>query len=128
MQSLPALVLFDSTQRLLGARSVGFYSISAAFLQTAGAPPSRRFGAAPDAVASGPVGWHVFARPVAFAERGAAPSALFACRCSFSWWLVGVLCPAAAGVSGDPGFAWQLAGPAGADISCRLRHCPCSVP
>src|ERR1700722_12794717 len=97
-------------------------TINVVFPQRVGSPPSKRSGAAPGVAASAPVGWHVFARPVAFAESGAAPSALSACRCSFSWWLVGALLPAAAGVSDDLGFAGQLTGPAGVDISCRFRR------
>src|ERR1700678_2833745 len=69
--------------------------------------------------------WHASAEHVAFAECGAAPSAVFACRCSFSWRLADDLFLAAAGVSGDPVSAWQRACPVAVDISCRLQRCWC---
>src|SRR3984885_2475379 len=99
--------------------------INAVFLREDGSPALAQLGAAPGAAPSASAEWHAFARPVAFAERGAAPSAVFENRCSFSWQLADVLFPAAAGVSGDPAFAWQPACLVPVDISCRLQRCRC---
>ena len=47
----------------------------------------------------------VFAQVAAFAECGAAPSAVFELHWCFSWRLAGVLFPAVAVASGVPDFA-----------------------
>src|SRR6202035_3902950 len=88
-------------------------------------PALAQLAAEPGAVPSAAAGQHAFARSAAFAEHGAAPSVVSAHRCSFSGPPAGVLFPAAAGVSGDPALAWQLACPVVADISCPLPHYPC---
>src|ERR1700722_15943804 len=99
--------------------------INAVFLREDGSPALAQLGAAPGAAPSASAEWHAFARPVAFAERGAAPSAVFACRCSFSWQLADALFPAAVGASGDPALAWRPAGPVAVDISCQFQRCRC---
>ena len=66
-----------------------------------------------------------FARAVASAGYGAAPSVAFARRYSFSGWLAGVLFPAAAATFDVPAFAWRLACPVAVDISCQSLHCQC---
>ena len=91
-----------------------------AFPPEDGSLASVQFGAALGAAPFASVEWHAFAQAVEFVERGAAPSAVFAFRCSFSGWLVGVLFPVAVEASGDPVFAGQLACSVAADISCRL--------
>ena len=75
---------------------------SAAFPREDVSAALASFGAALGAAPPASAERHAFAQAVAFVERGAAPSAVFARRCSFSWWLAGVLFPAAAGVFGDP--------------------------
>src|ERR1039457_258854 len=124
MQSLPARLVCLIVQ---GPRlsSPACDAINAAFPREDGSPASVQLGAALGAAPPASAEWHAFAQAVVFVERGAAPSAVFARRCSFSWWLVGVLFPAAAGVFGDPAPAWPLACPVAADTSCRLRRCPC---
>ena len=97
----------------------------AAFPREDGSPALVQFGAALGAAPSASAAWRAFARPVAFAECGAVPSAVFARRCSFSRWLADVLFPAAAGASGDPASARQLACPVVVDISCRWQRCRC---
>ena len=85
---------------------------------------SGTFGAAPSADAE----WHAVARAVASAENDAAPSVVFACRCSFSEWLAGVLLLVAAPDFGDPALAGWIVRSVAADNSCRLLRCRNSAP
>lgn len=62
-------------------------------------------GAAADASAFSAAVQCGFARVVEFAECGAAPSAVFACRWHFYWPLAGVLFLAVAAAFGVPDFA-----------------------
>ena len=70
---------------------------------------------------------HASVRAVAFAGCDAVPSVVFARHCNFAWLLVGVLFPAAAAASDDPGLAGQPVLLVVADIYCHLRCCQCSV-
>lgn len=88
-----------------------------------GSPILVQLGAAPGAVPSASAAWHAFARPVAFAEYGAVPSVVFACRCSFFWRPADVLFLVAAGASDAPGFVWRLASAVAVDIFFRLQRC-----
>src|SRR5579862_5443265 len=97
--------------------------LNVAFPRERGPQVLAGLGAALGASQSAVAEQHAFAQLVAFAERVAAPSAVFARRCNFSWQLADVPFPAAAEVSGDPAFAWPLACPVAADISCPLRRC-----
>ena len=90
-------------------------------------------GAAVDASEHSVAVRRAFAQAVAFAERGAVPSAAFERRCYFSGPPVGVLFPAVAEAFGVPDFAWRRAYLAVVDISGRLKtgqclaHCTCGA-
>ena len=85
-------------------------------------------GAVADGSGLSPAEQCAFARAAGFAERGAAPSAVFEVRWCFSWRLAGVLCPVVVAASDVPDSVSWLVCLAVVDIFGPLQACRWPAP